>query len=116
MELARKELGDQVLFMSDVLASKSFMAHYSLGEIGKAALSSGVNILLVGGYPNTAVVGDFYQAMRDVLAQERSLPNGAGIGGWYEILSGAIEGSLELRRQIEESATRIIKLKQEMLQ
>jgi beta-N-acetylhexosaminidase len=116
MELARKELGDQVLFMSDDLASKSFMAHYSLGVIGKAALSSGVNILLVGGYPNTAVVGDFYQAMRNVLAQGRSLPNGAGIGGLYEILSGAIEGSGELRRQIEESATRIIKLKQEMLQ
>ncbi len=116
MELARKELGDQVLFMSDDLASKSFMAHYSLGEIGKAALNSGVNILLVGGYPNTAVVGEFYRAVRDVLAQERlSLPDAAGLGGLYEILSGALEGSLKLQERVEESADKIIRLKQEML-
>jgi beta-glucosidase-like glycosyl hydrolase len=116
MELARKELGNQVLFMSDDLASKSFMAHYSLGEIGKAALSSGVNILLIGGYPNTAVVGEFYEAVRDVLAQERlSLPNAAGIGGLYEILSGVLEGSGTFQERVEESASKIIKLKQDML-
>ena len=93
MELARKELGDQVLFMSDDLSSRSLMAHYSLGEIGKGALNSGVNILLVGGYPDAAVVGEFYRAMRNEL----------------------VAGDGELPARIEGSATKIIKLKQEML-
>jgi beta-N-acetylhexosaminidase len=116
MDQVRKELGDQVLFMSDDLASKSLMAHYSLGEIGRAALNSGVNILLIGGYPNTAVVGEFYQAMRDELAKEQlSSPDTAGVGGLYEILSGALEGSLKLQERVEESADKIIRLKQEML-
>ncbi len=116
MELARKELGDQVLFMSDDLASKSLMARYSLGEIGRAALNSGVNILLVGGYPNTAVVGEFYQAMRGELAKEQlSSPDTAGIGGLYEILSGIVEDGTVLQERVEESATKIIKIKEEML-
>lgn len=94
MEQARKELGDQVLFMSDDLASRSLMAHYSLGEIGKRALNAGVNMLLVGGYPNTAVVGEFYKALQNEL----------------------VEGSGKLQGHVEESATKIIKLKQEMLE
>ena len=116
MELARKALGDGVLFMSDDLASQSLRAHYSLGEIGKDALSSGVDILLVGGYPDTAVVEEFYGAVQNELAQEQSSMNGtAGIGGLYEILSGAIEGDGNLRRRVEESADKIIKLKQDMI-
>lgn len=106
MELARKELGDQVLFMSDDLASKSLMAHYSLEEIGKMALNSGVNVLLIGGYPDTAVVGEFYLAVRNELSQERSSSHdAASVGGLYEILSG----------HVESSADKIIKLKQDMI-
>ncbi|MDO8474330.1 MAG: glycoside hydrolase family 3 N-terminal domain-containing protein [bacterium] len=116
MERARKELGDQFLFMSDDLTSKSFMAHYSLREIGRAALNSGVNILLVGGYPNTAVVGEFYQVIRSELAQEQlSLFKAASMGGLYEMLSGMVEGDGKLQERIEESAARIIKFKQDMI-
>lgn len=116
MELARKELGEQVLFMSDDLASKSLMAHYSLGEIGKAALSSGVNILLIGGYPNTNVVEEFYHAVRKELAKEQlSSPNTAGVGGLFEMLSDIVEGDGGLAKRVEESAARIIKLKQDMV-
>lgn len=115
MEQARKELGDRVLFMSDDLASKSLMAHYSLGEIGKAALNSGVNVLLIGGYPNPAVVGEFYRALQSELAKERSSYDAAGAGGLYEILSGTLEGDGQLQRRIEESADKIIKLKQDMI-
>ena len=125
MDQARKELGDQVLFMSDDLASKSFMAHYSLGEIGRDALNSGVNILLAGGYPNAAVVGEFYRAMRGELVslrdisrretQEQSLSQGAEAGGLYEMLSDIVEGGGELQKRVEESADRIIKLKQDMI-
>lgn len=113
MEQVRKALGDQVLFMSDDLASKSFMAHYSLGEIGKNALNSGVNMLLIGGYPDTAVVGEFYRAMRDELAKEQQAYDAASVGGLYEILSGALEGDSELREHIEESAAKIIKVKEQ---
>ncbi len=116
MELVRKELGDQVLFMSDDLASKSLMAHYSLGEIGKAALNAGVNILLIGGYPNALVVGDFYRALRGELAKEQTpLSNTAGAGALLEILSSMVEGDGRLQERVEESAAKIIKLKQEML-
>ena len=116
MELVRKELGDQVLFMSDDLASKSFMARYSLGEIGKAALSSGVDILLVGGYPNAAVVGDFYQALQGELAKEQtSLSHTAGAGALLEILSSMIERNGKLQDRVEQSADKIIKIKEEML-
>ena len=116
MELVRKELGDQVLFMSDDLASKSFMAHYSLEEIGRAALRSGVNLLLVGGYPNAAVVGDFYQALQGELVKEQtSLSNTAGAGALLEILSSIVEGDGRLKERIEQSADKIIKIKEEML-
>lgn len=121
MEQARRELGDQVLFMSDDLASKSLMAHYSLGEIGKAALNSGVNVLLIGGYPKTNVVEEFYQAVRQELvslqdiSRRETQEQAAGVGGLYEILSGVLEGSGSLQRRVEESATKIIKLKQDMI-
>lgn len=115
MELARKELGDQVLFISDDLASKSLMAHYSLGEIGRAALSSGVNMLLIGGYPDTAVVKEFYGALQGELAKESLSYEAAGAGGLYEILSGMVESDGELQKRVEESAIKIIKLKQDMI-
>lgn len=112
MELVRKELGEQVLFMSDDLASKSLMAHYSLRDIGKNALNSGVNILLIGGYPNTAVVKDFYGAMQDVLVQSKTALRGANA---YEILSGIIAGDGKLQEHIKASADKIIKVKRKML-
>jgi beta-glucosidase-like glycosyl hydrolase len=102
--------------MSDDLASKSFMAHYSLEEIGRAALNSGVNILLVGGYPNALVVGDFYRALRGELAKEQtSLSNTAGAGALLEILSSMVEGDGRLQERVEQSADKIIKIKEEML-
>ncbi|OHA67748.1 MAG: hypothetical protein A3C82_01785 [Candidatus Wildermuthbacteria bacterium RIFCSPHIGHO2_02_FULL_47_12] len=115
MELVRKELGGQVLFMSDDLASKSLMAHYSLGEIGRASLSAGVDILLVGGYPETAVVEEFYSAVKNELAKEQPAYGAASMGGLYEILSDAAEGDIGLQERVEQSADKIVKLKKEML-
>ncbi len=121
MELVRAELGNDILFMSDDLASKSFMANYSLEEIGKAALSSGVDVLLVGGYPDTAVVGEFYQALQGELVSLREIPRSgtqkqvAGAGALLEILSSMVEGDGKLQKHIEESAAKIIKLKRDMI-
>lgn len=115
MERVREELGDDLLFVSDDLASKSFLSHYSLGEIGRAALNSGVNLLLVGGYPNAALVGQFYSAVKSELAKEQPPYEAASMGGLYEILSNAMEKDSGLRAHVEQSVDKIVKLKRDMI-
>ncbi|MDP6704597.1 MAG: glycoside hydrolase family 3 N-terminal domain-containing protein [archaeon] len=85
----RNVFGEDVLVMSDDLLSSAFVNAYSIQDIGKSAVSAGVDILLAAGYPDVHTVEAFSKSMLD-----------ASI---YDI---------ELERQVENSARRIVELKQ----
>tara|TARA_Y100000310_G_scaffold344991_1_gene460993 strand:- start:4223 stop:5290 length:1068 start_codon:yes stop_codon:yes gene_type:complete len=85
----KEKLGKDVLIMSDDLLSKSMRYRYSLSEIGKKAVSAGVDILLVAGYPQAETV----------MAFSKSLVHEA-------------EKNEELRVRIEVAAAKILQFKE----
>lgn len=107
----KQELGN-VLVMSDDLSSKSMMHNYSFADIGTKAIGAGVDILLVGGYPDAAVVAQFHEALTQELGSPQYF---AGVAKLYEILQGKVEKKQELRTRIMESAEKIRAVKRELL-
>lgn len=108
----KKELGEEMLIMSDDLSSKSLMRKYYFSRIGRDAIKSGINILLVGGYPDAAVVAQFFQAMENELSLDVYL---AGVSKLYQLLYGEVEKDSELQFRIKESAEKIRKIKKQLL-
>ena len=90
---ARTLFGPDTVIMSDDLLSKAFMNVYSLEEIGRMAVLSGVDVLLVAGYPEASTVRSFADLLLDVVVDD-----------------------IELQAQVEESAERIVKLKEAIVQ
>ena len=111
VRLVREKLGEHVLLMSDDLSSRSLMEHYSFSTIGKGALQAGINVFLVGGYPDARVVGEFYQAMHTEFATEQSF-HMAGVGRLYEILFGQVQNEGKLQSLVASSAAKILEMKQ----
>ena len=110
VSLVREKLGEQVLLMSDDLSSRSLMENYSFSTIGKGVLQAGINVFLLGGYPDARVVGEFYRAMQNALVKERSL-NVAGVGRLYEVLFGQVQNERELQSLVASSAAKILEMK-----
>ena len=52
---------------------------------------------------------------KELAKEQLSSPNTAGVGGLFEMLSDIVEGDGGLAKRVEESAARIIKLKQDMV-
>lgn len=106
----KQELGN-VLVMSDDLSSKSMMQNYSFANIGTKAIGAGIDILLVGGYPDAAVVAQFHDALRQELGSPQYF---AGVAKLYEVLQGKVEKKQELRSHIIESAEKIRAVKRKL--
>lgn len=114
MQLLKQEMGEHVLLMSDDLSSRSLMRNYSFADIGKSALQGGVNVLLVGGYPDASVVGEFYGAMKGEFAKEQ-FSYTAGVGRLYEILFGQVQNQGDLQSLVTSSAAKILEAKKVLL-
>ena len=114
IQLLKQEVGQHVLLMSDDLSSKSLMGNYSFSTIGKGALKAGINVFLVGGYPDARVIGEFYRATRNEFAKEQSL-HVAGVGRLYEILFGQVQNEGELQSLVANSVTKILEAKKTLL-
>ncbi len=113
LKLVQDTVGGDVLFMSDDLSSKSLMSKYSFEIIGSKAVEAGVDVLLVGGYPDPALVSKFHDALSVKLAEDqRKL---AGLGWMYRLFYGKVAQELYLQDKVYSSAEKILALKKEML-
>jgi beta-N-acetylhexosaminidase len=85
IERVRKEVGKEVLLMSDDLLSRSFQASYSPEEIGALALAARVDIFLVVGDPDPTLIAN--------------------------VREGLLKGAVEHKDRVLETASRILELK-----
>jgi len=60
MNKVRSRVGNEKIIVSDDLLSEAFLNVYELNALGTRAVYSGVDILLVAGYPDASIVEQFY--------------------------------------------------------
>lgn len=72
MNKVRSRVGNEKIIVSDDLLSEAFLNAYDLKTLGTRAVYSGVDILLVAGYPDVSQVERFYDELL-AAAQEDSV-------------------------------------------
>lgn len=93
IQFAKKELGSNILIMSDDILSPAFLKHFSYRDIGRNAVKAGVHMMIAAGYPDPGVVLEFYTEFMQEIEQDK-----------------------ELKDMTQESSKRIMEVKKEMLQ
>ncbi len=92
IQFAREALGADIAIMSDDILSRAFLKHFSYEDIAAQSMQSGVDVLILAGYPDAKVVEEFY----DVFAKKMEDP--------------------EFSSLVLDSEEKIIRIKQEMLE
>ena len=75
MKKVREGVGNEKIILSDDLLSEALLNAYELKELGIRAMYSGVDILLVAGYPDASIIEQFYdefllEAKKDDILKE----------------------------------------------
>jgi beta-N-acetylhexosaminidase len=91
IQLFKKDLGSEVLVISDDLLSEPFVSEYKLLDIGIFSIQSGVDILLVAGYPDPSIVFEFYEEFLSAVKQDLSLQSR---------VKGSFEEIMKIKREL----------------
>jgi beta-N-acetylhexosaminidase len=110
IEYMRNTLGSDVFIMSDDITSPAMIGTYGLSGIAQGALQGGVDLLLIGGYPDTALVHRFYQAVHYELAVSYAV---AHVGSLFQGLYQEASSYEQLQNHIFETAQKIQEFKKE---
>jgi len=73
IDFLKQELSDEVIIMTDDLASPSLTATYDIAEIGARAINGGVDILLVAGHRDIAAIDEFYKGFVKLVESDEQL-------------------------------------------
>ena len=92
IDFLKQELSDEVIIMTDDLASPSLTATYDIAEIGARAMNGGVDILLVAGHEDIGAIDEFYKGF-----------------------AGLVKGDKQLGAQVAAASEKILQAKQDFL-